>query len=73
MSTDAPAAPCPRCGGTGWYAYDDVHSKPCEVCCAHDQGFSVLTAGYAHAGMPCCRRGCGYVKKPEQHDRRRIA
>lgn len=54
---------CKRCGGTGWYAYDDNHSKVCEVCCLHDQGWWPLDpelhgkAGYA------CKRGCGEYKE----------
>jgi hypothetical protein len=28
-------AKCKRCDGTGWYAYDEIHSKPCEDCCTH--------------------------------------
>lgn len=29
---------CSRCDDRGWYAYDDIHSKPCEVCCPHTEG-----------------------------------
>lgn len=30
---------CPKCNNTGWYAYDHNHSKICEVCCTHSDGW----------------------------------
>lgn len=64
--------PCPKCGGLKWYAYDDMHSKPCEVCCKHSKGWWTLTEGYAGyepgADNRCCRAGCGtlYRDLPEE-------
>ena len=52
---------CVKCNGTGWYSYDHNHSKPCEVCCLHDQGVWLLTEHYHNAGMWCCKAGCGEV------------
>jgi len=52
---------CPKCAGKGFYAYDDNHSKPCEVCCPHDQGWWRLGKDYRDAGKWCCRRGCGLI------------
>lgn len=53
---------CPKCFGKGFYAYDENHSQPCELCCPHDQGFWKLPKDYKDAGKMCCRLGCGYVK-----------
>jgi hypothetical protein len=53
---------CSKCLGTGWYAYDHNHSKPCEVCCPHDQGWWRLLEHYGHNnGRWACRRGCGHI------------
>ena len=55
---------CPRCHGTGWWAYDHNHSQPCLRCCKHDQGFWALTehyAGYAEGDRWCCSSGCGFA------------
>ena len=58
---------CPLCGGKGRYRYDDKHSKPCEKCCAHSEGWGELTerhAGYvAGADNGCCRAGCGQLRR----------
>jgi len=54
---------CSKCHDTGWYMYDEIHSKPCEKCCKHDQGWWELTpshAGYIEDGdNRCCKAGCG--------------
>jgi len=60
---------CPKCNGTGWYAYDDNHSQVCPACCTHDQGFWDLTkwhTGYDFtegADNGCCRNGCGTMRR----------
>ena len=60
-------APCPACGGRGWYPYSEDHCKPCERCCNHADGWWVLTeyhAGYvAGADNGCCRAGCGRLRR----------
>ncbi len=61
------SAICGICKGKGWYAYDENHSKPCECCCKHDQGWWELTPGYGHyeAGKDnaCCKAGCGTMRR----------
>lgn len=56
---------CGRCGGTGFWQYDHNHSQPCPDCCPHDQGWWLLTEGYAgyRPGREtwCCKRGCGFT------------
>lgn len=55
--------PCCRCGGDGWYAYDENHGKPCEVCCAHDVGWWQLPEeGYGDRGGMWACRACGEVR-----------
>ena len=58
---------CEKCKGNQFYAYDDMHSKRCEVCCPHDQGWWELTefyAGYEEGkDNRCCHRGCGTMKR----------
>ena len=51
--------PCMKCGGRGWYQYDDIHSKPCEDCCTHSQGVWALGEYHSRPGYWCCREGCG--------------
>lgn len=56
---------CPKCHGAGRYAYDENHSKVCEVCCPHDWGWWVLGEHYGkNSGKLCCKRGCGMLKEP---------
>ena len=60
---------CESCGGTGWYQYDDMHSKVCEFCCTHLQGWWKLDGHYgSDNGKYCCKAGCGTVidKIPDQ-------
>jgi hypothetical protein len=58
---------CKVCKDTGWYAYDENHSKVCDACCKHDQGWWELTEGYMgyKKGMDnaCCRAGCGTMRR----------
>lgn len=60
-------AHCPRCGGKGWYMYDENHGKPCEGCCQHAKGWFNLTihhAGYIKGGdNGCCKAGCGSLRR----------
>ena len=56
---------CPKCNGTGWHSCDHNHSKPCAVCCTHDEGWWNVTAEH-HASWyveggdnRCCKAGCG--------------
>ena len=51
--------PCVRCEGKGWYHYDELHSKPCEVCCDHRDGVWVLGPYHRDPGHYCCLSGCG--------------
>lgn len=58
------AESCPKCGGTGWYQYDDIHSTICDLCCRHEGGLWWLTEDYFYKREPdskrwCCRSGCG--------------
>lgn len=58
---------CEKCGGLGWYKYDDHHGKPCEICCKHDQGCFELIEGYSgyiegHEDNMCCRM-CGKLHR----------
>lgn len=54
---------CKKCSGTGWYSYDTNHSKVCEHCCKHEDGWWILTEGFggyiAGADNRCCLGGCG--------------
>lgn len=59
---------CPKCKGNKWYQYDDVHSKPCEVCCKHDKGYWELKEHYGKSnGMYCCLAGCGHKLTPKEY------
>lgn len=53
---------CPKCGGTRWYSYDHNHSKPCEVCCPHSDGWWQLTEAHGHPGKFACKTGCGEIR-----------
>lgn len=58
---------CPKCNGTKWYQYSTEgtpHSKICEYCCKHDQGFWKLPKEHydKDGGMLCCLAGCGFTK-----------
>ena len=56
-------AECPKCGGKGWYSYDDNHGKPCELCCPHDNGWFELREHYGERnGKFACGAGCGEVR-----------
>lgn len=66
---------CSKCNGTGWYAYDHNHSKICEHCCTHPDGWWELTEHYYRyekdKDNACCRKGCGtmrrdLIKEPNQ-------
>lgn len=53
---------CSRCKGVGSYQYDDIHSKPCEQCCEHNNGWWELKEHYGEDnGKLCCLSGCGFV------------
>ena len=54
---------CKKCKDTGWYAYDENHSKVCEACCKHDQGYWLLKEHYGESNDKfCCKAGCGDIK-----------
>jgi hypothetical protein len=59
----ARSGPCWKCQGQGSYMYDENHGKPCEVCCAHEQGWWLLSAHHARFSPAhdtwSCGRGCG--------------
>lgn len=55
----------------GWYMYDEHHGKPCERCCAHDQGWWQLGEGYGYDNdMYACRAGCGDVRLKKELQRK---
>lgn len=58
---------CKKCNDTGWYPYDHNHSKVCNVCCKHDQGWWELTEHYAKyeegKDNACCKAGCGTMRR----------
>lgn len=58
---------CHKCQGTGSYAYDHNHSKMCEYCCEHAEGWWELTEHYAHyeegKNNNCCKAGCGQMER----------
>jgi len=65
---------CEKCNGTGWYQYSTYgtpHSKPCEDCCKHDQGYWQLLEHYGDKNGKWCCKGCGHTldKQPSVGDR----
>lgn len=58
---------CKKCGGSGAYQYDDRHTKLCEACCTHPEGWWELTEHYVSyqkgADNRCCQRGCGTMAR----------
>ena len=57
---------CIKCNGNGWYAYDHNHSKPCEICCQHSEGWWELKEHYGtNNGKYACKSGCGETIEPE--------
>lgn len=58
--------PCWKCSGKGSYVYTTYgtpHSKPCEYCCKHDQGWWLLQEHYGpNNGKWCCKAGCGEIR-----------
>jgi hypothetical protein len=59
---------CPKCRGSGWYAYDENHGKPCELCCSHDQGWWPLTELHGKPGHWACLSGCGETRSDNPED-----
>ena len=58
---------CKKCNDTGFYMYDETHSKVCEVCCPHNCGFWELKEHYGNDNSKlCCSLGCGFVKDKEE-------
>jgi hypothetical protein len=61
--------PCTTCNGAGWYKYDHNHSKPCEDCCPHDNGWWDLSEKYHGSKFikggdnGCCLAGCGTMRR----------
>ena len=45
---------CPKCAGTGTWAYDDNHGALCDLCCPHGRGWRKLDGG-----SWVCAAGCG--------------
>jgi len=57
---------CKKCNGTGWYSYNENHSKPCEVCCPHDEWWELTKdyMGYEEGKDNfCCKAGCGTMRR----------
>ena len=55
---------CSKCQGTGIYNATPVgtaHWTPCDLCCAHDEGYWLLPKDYVNAGKWSCLAGCGHV------------
>ena len=60
---------CEKCDDKKYYSYDSNHSKFCELCCKHDEGFWVLEEHYGEQnGKLCCLAGCGYTKEVSQNE-----
>jgi hypothetical protein len=54
---------CPKCHGTGIYAYDERHTAICNACCKHNQGWWKLEGAYgADNGRWACKAGCGVIR-----------
>ncbi len=66
---------CQKCGGSGYYHYDENHATFCDACCKHEQGWwQMPEEGYGdRAGHWCCRRGCGTVFKEKPVEKCRTA
>ena len=53
---------CEKCKGEGRYFYDDIHIKPCEVCCTHLDGWWKMENSYGKDnGKYACKKGCGTI------------
>ena len=62
---------CEKCKGTGRYAYDEQHIKPCEACCVHSDGWWKLDKRHGEdAGKYACKIGCGTLQDstPQNED-----
>jgi hypothetical protein len=49
---------CGYCGGKGWYKYDDIHCRNCEVCCDHSKGWFEVTPSHGRAYIEGADNGC---------------
>jgi hypothetical protein len=57
---------CPKCHGTGAFAYDYNHTTICNLCCTHNMGWWQLREHYgADNDKWCCRAGCGLTLDEE--------
>lgn len=58
---------CEKCKDTGWYRYDRNHSKVCEFCCKHQDGWWQVAEGYTGYDKAldnaCCKAGCGTMMR----------
>ena len=58
---------CQKCKGTGWFQYDYNHSRVCDACCRHNQGWWELTDGYHGYELGkdnnCCKAGCETMRR----------
>lgn len=70
-----PNSECHKCGGSGFYHYDNNHETFCEACCAHAEGWWQLDKeNYGEdSGMWCCKRGCGTSVKEKPVEKCRTA
>ncbi len=70
-----PNSECQKCGGSGFYHYDNNHATFCDECCNHEEGWWQLPEeGYGDSsGMWNCKRGCGKVVKEKPVEKRRMA
>lgn len=62
---------CKKCGGTGFYMYDENHRTVCDECCAHPDGWCKMEKSYGNDnGKYACKKGCGKVinKLPDKTD-----
>lgn len=62
MPNPNPDPNCPKCKGSGWFAYDHNHMTVCNACCPHDGGRWLLKEYYGDKnGKWCCLLGCGHT------------
>jgi len=62
---------CKKCNDTGWFQYDHNHSRVCDACCKHEEGWWELTEGFSGfvegADNRCCKAGCGTMRRDIVH------
>lgn len=65
---------CEKCKGKGYYYYDEIHGKICELCCPHDAGWDRLSRYFGQKNeMEICKRGCGTERSTPENEALRKA